>query len=310
MPCCETHLFLPKAIWAPMIPDAASNADSGPWAAAKGRAVSCKQDCHRPDAALALSTGRTQRRATVVDRVVVRGAARATSLACALANYLCAPSASVTGVHQRRNVGLPQSSLAPTLPRPRSTQHRDNRPPASTPPARPSLAARPRTLTRPDCALAAPNDGCPGLPRLSPGPSGNICHTLCHACRRVPPSEPDQCRPHVTAFGRPRKSLTPRIGEAKRAAQSRLQPWPGDALQARPRHCRVRRHTSQALTDGPLQDCPERPQGEPLAVVFRPSTARRARQHLLDHISGVRQPYLVSARKRRSIHSRSKRRCS
>lgn len=188
-----------------------------------------------------------------------------------------------------------------------SSQHRDHHPPASTPSARPSLAARPRTLTRPDCALAAPNDGCPGLPRLSPGPSGNICHTLCHACRRVPPSEPDQCRPHVTAFGRPRKSLTPRIGEAKRAAQSRLQPWPGNALQARPRHCRVCRHTSQALTDGPLQDRPERPQGEPLAVVFRPPTARRARQHLLDDLSGVRQPYLVSAHKRRSIHSRSKR---
>jgi hypothetical protein len=132
-------------------------------------------------------------------------------------------------------VGLPQSSLAAP-----NALHRDDLPfrrlRHARQYARQSVSHRaPRTLSRPDCALAAPNNGCPGPPRRVPGPSGNICHTVCHAYRREPLSEPDQCHPHVTAFGRPRKYLTPRIGEVKCAAEPLLKPWHAYRCSARSR---------------------------------------------------------------------------
>jgi hypothetical protein len=79
---------------------------------------------------------------------------------------------------QSVNVGLLPSSLAARnaaktcLPPPALRQLVC---PALLPPRPPS------TLSRPNCAIAAPNDGSPGPRRRPRGPSGNICHTVCHA---------------------------------------------------------------------------------------------------------------------------------
>jgi hypothetical protein len=76
-------------------------------------------------------------------------------------------------------------------------------------------------------------------------PPGIACHTLRHAFASTPTRRPDQCRPHVAAAGRPRKYLTPRIGEVKLAAR----PWPWTASRSRPRR---RDAAKVARADGPL----------------------------------------------------------
>lgn len=85
-------------------------------------------------------------------------------------------------------------------------------------------AVSPRALVRPSWPSAVlpprPTTTHPG--HCSWRPPGNICHTFRHAFRRTPARRPDQCRPHVAADGRPRKYLTPCIGEVKHV----VGPWP------------------------------------------------------------------------------------
>lgn len=60
------------------------------------------------------------------------------------------------------------------------------------------------------CVSAAPNDPHPGQRRERP--PGHICHPSRH---EVPARRSNQCRAHVTHARRPRKYLTPRIGEVE-----------------------------------------------------------------------------------------------